>query len=127
MLKLSVTLILEAHCPQCGRGDLPLGENVRYGVVAVCPGCGWEHQVKFLQKGSSIDTREVLSEVSAQLQDALGRMVLPQDVHLNPVRERREMKTDDWQSDPLEGGEESPPDAPPGFFEGGGEPSSPPE
>jgi uncharacterized Zn finger protein (UPF0148 family) len=90
MLKLSVTLMLEAHCPQCDREGLPLGENNRYGVVAVCPGCGWEHQVQFFQKGLSIETGEVLSEISMRLQEALTRMDLPQDVHLTPVRERRE-------------------------------------
>ena len=95
MLKLSVTLILEAHCPQCGREGLPLGENSRYGVVAVCPGCGWEHQVKFLKEGLSVDTREVLAEVSTQLREAMARMELPQDVHLEPARERREPRDAD--------------------------------
>jgi uncharacterized Zn finger protein (UPF0148 family) len=90
MLKLSVTLLLEAHCPHCDREGLPLGENTRYGVVAVCPGCGWEHQVQFFQQGTSIETSDVLSEISARLQEALTRMDLPQDVHLTPVRERRE-------------------------------------
>jgi hypothetical protein len=117
MLKLSVTLILEAHCPSCGRGDLPLGENSRFGVVAVCPGCGWEHQVRFLQEGAAIDTAEVLSEISERLQEALARMDLPQDVHLTPARERRESRTD---ASPDAGGEGSPP-PPPEFF-GGEEP-----
>ena len=119
MLKLSVTLILEAHCPSCGRGDLPLGENARYGVVAVCPGCGWEHQVQFLQKGSSVDTREVLSEVSRQLQEALGRMDLPQDVHLKPVRERRRVLNAEESEDPT-----FPPAPPPDFLGEG--PEEPP-
>jgi uncharacterized Zn finger protein (UPF0148 family) len=90
MLKLSVSLILEAHCPKCGKEELPLGENLRYGVVAVCPACGWEHQVQFIQEGVSLETSELLSEVSQKLQEALSRMKLPQDVHLTPVRERRE-------------------------------------
>jgi hypothetical protein len=90
MLKLSVSLILDAHCPKCDKGELPLGENARYGVVAVCPSCGWEHQVQFLQEGVSYETSDLLSEVSARLQEALSRMKLPQDVHLTPVRERRE-------------------------------------
>ena len=118
MLKLSVTLILEAHCPSCGRGDLPLGENSRFGVVAVCPGCGWEHQVQFLQKGAAVDTGAVLSEISAQLQEALARMDLPQDVHLTPARERRETVADAWRAEQAE--EEhlpAPPEPPPGFFE----------
>ena len=113
MLKLSVTLILEAHCPSCGRGDLPLGENLRFGVVAVCPGCGWEHQVRFLQEGVPVDTREVLSEVSNQLQEALARMDLPQDVHLTPARERRESVAEEWRSQQAEGDLLSPPEPPP--------------
>jgi hypothetical protein len=117
MLKLSVTLILEAHCPSCGRGDLPLGENARFGVVAVCPGCGWEHQVRFLQEGAAIDTGEVLTEIQERLQEALARMDLPQDVHLTPARERRESRADTAPS-PESGGDSNPPPPPPsGFFE----------
>ncbi|MBW3623668.1 MAG: hypothetical protein KY468_09710 [Armatimonadetes bacterium] len=131
MLKLSVTLILEAHCPKCGRGDLPLGENPRYGVVAVCPGCGWEHQVQFLQKGTEINTGEVLSEISAQLQEALARMDLPQDVLLNPARERRTRFFDAEEPDESDAPAseadlppDPPPDPPPGFFKDG--PGRPP-
>ena len=90
MLRLSVTLLLEAHCPSCGRDGLPLGENARHGVVAVCPGCGWEHQVQFFKEGVPVDTGEVLTEITDRLHDALGRTDMPQDVVLTPVRERRD-------------------------------------
>ncbi len=113
MLKLSVTLILEAHCPHCDRSDLPLGENPRYGIVAVCPGCGWEHQVQFLQEGTSVHTGEVLAEVSRQLQDSLARMKLPQDVVLKPVRERRDAKLDpNDDPNPLSPESDAPPPPP---------------
>src|SRR5690348_4128997 len=84
VLKLSVTLLLEAHCPKCSREGLPLGENSRFGVVAVCPGCGWEHQVQFLKEGIVVDTAELLGGISSRLHEALGLMELPQDVHLIP-------------------------------------------
>ena len=90
MLKLEVTLILEAQCPSCGHENLPLGENSRYGVVAVCPGCEWEHQVSFISESGPVTTAHVLEQVSERLREALMQLDMPSDVHLSPVRERRD-------------------------------------